>query len=97
MSILRDDVVKIAHLARLELKEDRVDSYTNALNQILGHVDELKALNTDDVPATFSVTPQSQTLRDDTTVQTSQEFRGEILSQAPDVEDTFFAVPQIIE
>ncbi|MFM9103087.1 MAG: aspartyl/glutamyl-tRNA amidotransferase subunit C, partial [Cyanobium sp.] len=47
-----DDVRKVAQLARLELPEDKIATYTNQLERILDYVDHLQAVETEGVPPT---------------------------------------------
>lgn len=49
MAISRDDVEKVALLARLELSEAEVVSLTTELAQIVAYVDQLAEVDTEDV------------------------------------------------
>jgi len=49
MSLARTDVEKVALLARLDLADDELDRLTTELQQIVGYVDQLSEVNTDDV------------------------------------------------
>ena len=99
MSVNKDDVRKIAHLARMELQEGELEKYTAELNQILGHVDQLNRLDTTSVPPMFGVTPEV-TMRVDAVVEPAPEFLAAVFTQAPQsdhAEGDFFVVPPIIE
>lgn len=48
--ISADDVRKVAHLARLQLPEDKVTAYTGQLERILDYVAQLEAVDTEGVP-----------------------------------------------
>ena len=54
--ITKDDVLRVAQLAHLELSEGEVESITRQLDGILSYVEKLNELNTDDVQ------PMSQTI-----------------------------------
>ena len=89
-----DDVRKVAHLARLDLPEERIATYTDQLESILGYVSQLQAIDTTDVPPTTrAVEVVNVTRRDGVT---STDVREEILNQAPNREGDFFRVPKIL-
>ena len=48
--ITADDVRKVAKLARLDLPEETIATYTGQLEHILGYVDVLQAVDTNDAP-----------------------------------------------
>ena len=88
------DVRKVAHLARLELPEDQIESYTEQLEDILSYVDQLQEIDTKNVPPTSRAVEVVNVMREDLVeVNTSRE---DILNQAPQREGDFFRVPKII-
>lgn len=97
MPITRTDVEKIAELARLELSEAEVDSFTTQLSAIIGYIDHLDELDVTDVP------PMSHSLtggdpacaRRDDAVRPSPG-QAAATANAPDAEDGYFRVPKII-
>ncbi len=93
-NISRDDVVHVAHLARLELTEDEIDLFTGQLAAVLEHAQDVAALQTDGVPATAHPLPIENVLRDD--VPASSLDRDEVLAQAPAAESGRFRVPRIL-
>lgn len=96
MAVTRDDVLKIAHLARLELSDSAIQKYTGELNAILGYIDTLNTLDTDAIEPTASVSHRHEGFRPDQAVQTPPEMRADVFSQAPDTDGTVFRVPQVI-
>jgi aspartyl-tRNA(Asn)/glutamyl-tRNA(Gln) amidotransferase subunit C len=91
----REDVQRIAELARLELTNDELDLYTRQLGDILAYVEQIRSLDT------TGVAPTSQVLnrpvdRDDTPDATLS--RSELLGNAPDaaLEAGLFKVPRVI-
>ena len=91
----RQDVQRIAELARLELTESELDLFTRQLGDILTYVEQIRALDT------TGVAPTSQILnrpvdRDD--VPAATLTRPELLGNAPDaaVEAGLFKVPRVI-
>src|SRR5690606_35550829 len=93
MTITRETVEHVAKLARLELNPAEVDRYTRDLSRILQMVDELNALNLDDIDVALSL-EHPAVLREDKPVR---EFtRDELLKNAPSEEEGFFQVPRIL-
>jgi len=95
MKISKDEVVKVAELARLEFTDEELDEFTEQLGNILTYIEKLGELDTTGVEPTSHVLDIATPLRDDKVARwLTQE---EALSNAPDVEDGYFAVPQVIE
>lgn len=92
--ITADDVRKVAQLARLELPEDTICTYTGQLERILDYVDQLQAVDTDGVPPTTRAVEVINATREDRVVAT--EVREDLLDQAPQREGDFFRVPKIL-
>jgi len=92
--LTRDDVAKVALLARLELTDAELDTYTEQLGAVLDHAADVAALDLADVPPTAHPLPLVNVLRPDTVAPCLD--RDEVLSQAPAVEDRRFRVPAIL-
>jgi aspartyl-tRNA(Asn)/glutamyl-tRNA(Gln) amidotransferase subunit C len=92
--LTRDDVAKVAQLARLELSDAELDTYTEQLAAVLDHAADVAALDLADVPPTAHPLPLENVLRADE-VRPSLD-RDEVLAQAPAVEDRRFRVPAIL-
>ena len=90
----RDDVAKVADLARLLLSDADLDRCTEQLGAVLDHADDIASLDLDDVPPTAHPLPLVNVLRAD--VVTPCVDRDEVLAQAPSVEDGRFRVPAIL-
>jgi aspartyl-tRNA(Asn)/glutamyl-tRNA(Gln) amidotransferase subunit C len=90
----RDDVAHVAKLARLELTEIELDTFTTQLAAVLDHAADVEALDVADVPPTFHPYPLRNVFRADEVGPTLD--RGEVLSQAPAAEDGQFRVPTIL-
>lgn len=65
MKLTQDDVRKLAHLARLNLKDEEVERLANELTDILSYVAMLQELDTEGVAETSQVTGLSTVLRED--------------------------------
>jgi len=90
----QDDVSKVALLARLELTDAELDTYTDQLAAIIDHAADVAALDLADVPPTAHPLPIENVLRPDVVAPSLD--RDEVLSQAPSVEDRRFRVPAIL-
>ncbi|WOE32804.1 MULTISPECIES: Asp-tRNA(Asn)/Glu-tRNA(Gln) amidotransferase subunit GatC [unclassified Acinetobacter] len=88
-------VTQIAHLARLSLNDTQSTEYAQSLNKILGMMETLKAINTDDVEPLKSPFDHPQPLRQDRV--TEQNHREEYQAIAPAVQDGLYLVPRVIE
>jgi len=93
--ITRDDVQRVARLARLELTLEEQERITPQLDAILGYVESLRALDTESVEPTSTVIPMVTVLRDDE--ERPSLDREQALANAPDREGACFRVPRIIE
>ncbi len=92
--ITRDDVAHVAKLARLALTDDELDMFTEQLANVLGHAEDVEALDVDDVPPTSHPYPLRNVLRPDVVGPILD--RDEVLAAAPAVEDDRFKVPAIL-
>ena len=95
MSVSPEQVRHIANLARIAMSEEELARLVPELNNILGWVEQLAEVNTDGVEPLTAVIDQKLRLRDDAV--TDGNIRDDILTNAPDAEHGFFAVPKVIE
>jgi aspartyl-tRNA(Asn)/glutamyl-tRNA(Gln) amidotransferase subunit C len=95
MALTQKDVQYVARLARLELSDEEVKTYTVQLGAILEYAEMLNQLDTDKVDATTHVQQMHNVLRPDK-VQPSMD-RDKILENAPDKAKGCFRVPRILE
>ena len=92
--ITKDDVSKVAKLARLELPDEAINTYTTQLESILEYVGQLEAIDTDGVPETTRAVEVTNVTRDD--IVTPTTVREDLLDQAPLRENDFYRVPKIL-
>ena len=99
MKITREDVVRVADLAYLDLSESELETYRQQIDDILEYIGKLNELDTANVQPMAQVLADDQTadatLRDDVVVPCA--VAAEILKQAPDPEPPYFRVPKVIE
>ena len=94
-SVQKEDIEKIAHLARLGIDEADVADYASELTNILGMVEQMSAVDTDGVTPMAHPLDAHQRLRDDVVTESNQ--RELLQANAPQVDDGLFLVPQVIE
>lgn len=92
--ITADDVRKVASLARLDLPEERIATYTDQLESILDYISQLQAVDTSGVVPTTRAVEVVNVTREDAVTPT--DVREQILNQAPKREGDFFRVPKIL-
>jgi aspartyl-tRNA(Asn)/glutamyl-tRNA(Gln) amidotransferase subunit C len=91
MAITREDVVHVARLARLALREDEIERLQEQLNAILDAVGKVSELDLEDVPPTSHPLELTNVLgSDDPRPSLALE---EALANAPEREGSFFRVP----
>jgi len=90
----RDQVLHVAALARLELSEDEIGSFTAQLGSILEYVEQLDAADIAGVEPTCFMPPSHDPLRDD--VEAPSLASGRILENGPLIKMGHFAVPKVI-
>ena len=95
MSVNAEQVRHVAKLARIAMSEAEVDALVPELNNILGWVDQLAAVDTTGVEPLTAVIDLKLRLRDD--VVDDGDVRDKILLNAPDAQHGFFALPKVIE
>jgi aspartyl-tRNA(Asn)/glutamyl-tRNA(Gln) amidotransferase subunit C len=95
MSLDRKDVLRIAHLARLEVAEAAIPEYARQLSAILAFVEQLDGADTRDVEPMAHPLDATQRLRPDTVTEADQRARFQAL--APQVEDGLYLVPKVLD
>ncbi len=96
MSVDKSTVVRIAGLARISVPEEDLDELAAELSNILGWVEQLNEVDTEDVMPMTSVTEGVVLRARDDTV-TDGNYREYLLKNAPEERDGFFVVPKVIE
>ncbi len=89
------EVEHVAQLAKLELSDQEKSLFAEQLTHILSYVDQLQKVPTEGIPPTASVVDQELYLRED--IPQEGVTQEEALRNAPQQEEGFFVVPQIIE
>lgn len=101
MKITREEVLRVAELAHLDLTEAEIDMFSRQLDSILSYVEKLNELDTSSVEPMAQVTPLASgdaagtPLRED--VLKPCDVIGDVLAGAPDAAPPYFRVPRVIE
>ncbi|MBU2874816.1 Asp-tRNA(Asn)/Glu-tRNA(Gln) amidotransferase subunit GatC [Marinobacter salexigens] len=95
MTISREDIEKVAVLARIRLDEEQIPALENDLGNILSLVDQLSAADTDNVEPLAHPLDAVQRLRADKVTETNQ--REAFQAIAPATESGLYLVPRVIE
>jgi aspartyl-tRNA(Asn)/glutamyl-tRNA(Gln) amidotransferase subunit C len=93
--ITREEVRRVAELARLEFSPEEQEELRGQLDRILEYVGKLEPLDTSATPPLAHVIGVTNVFRDDRVV--NQPAPERLLANAPEREKTFFKVPKIIE
>jgi aspartyl-tRNA(Asn)/glutamyl-tRNA(Gln) amidotransferase subunit C len=96
MSLTRQDVEKIAHLARLSITDEEMPVYVTSLSSIVDFVDELSRVDTGAVePMAHPLIGQHQRLRSDAVSEVDHHEKYQ--ANAPAVQAGLYVVPRVIE
>lgn len=95
MALTKDDIGRVARLARLELTESEKEEFTQELNAVFGFMEKLKRLDTAGIKPMSNPVPLQNVFRADT-VRPSLGTDN-VLANAPDRMGNFFKVPKILE
>ena len=94
MKITKEEVLYVANLARLELNESAIETYTDQLGKILDYIDTLNQVPTEGVSPTSHAISLTNALRED--VEAEHLDRESALGNAPEKEDGSFIVPKVV-
>ncbi len=95
MAVDRATVRQIAALARIKVPDGDLDKLAAELSNILGWVEQLGEVDTEGIEPMTSVVPMTLRRRDD--VVTDGAIADDVLANAPERRDRFFAVPKVLE
>lgn len=94
MSVTKEDVKKIAELARLEFDDSELENYTSEMNKILGYVDKLNELDTENIEPLSHPIENNNVFREDKLKRSIERERA--LKNAPESSSEHFKVPKVI-
>ena len=94
-TITREDVLRLAELARLNLSDDEIEKYQKELSSIIGYVEMLKNADTEGLEPTYQVTGLVNVVRPDEVINYGAT-PSELLKNAPDQERNLFKVKRMV-
>jgi len=94
MKITKDEVLYVAHLARLALDEESIEKFAGQIDQILGYIEKLNQIDTQGIKPTSHAISLTNAFRDDEEKQHIE--RDLALANAPEKEDGSFVVPKVV-
>lgn len=95
MALSREEVLKVALLGRLKLSETELEKFTTQLNQIVGYVEQLQQLDTEDVEPMAHPLPINNIFRADEVKESIGIDKA--LANAPKRDTEFYLVPPVLE
>ncbi|HYT58064.1 MAG TPA: Asp-tRNA(Asn)/Glu-tRNA(Gln) amidotransferase subunit GatC [Verrucomicrobiae bacterium] len=95
MKLTRDEVQRVAVLARLRLTPQEETQLTDQLKHILAYMEKLAELDTSNIEPFSHESDAVNAFREDRV--TNRPNADALLANAPDRDNTFFKVPKIIE
>jgi aspartyl-tRNA(Asn)/glutamyl-tRNA(Gln) amidotransferase subunit C len=93
--LTRDDVLKLARLARIELEDDEVDKFAQEFSAILQYVEMLQAVDVDGLEPTNQVTGLTNVMRSDEVVDYGYKAQ-ELLKNVPQVDNDLIKVKRMV-
>jgi aspartyl-tRNA(Asn)/glutamyl-tRNA(Gln) amidotransferase subunit C len=91
----RDDIVKLAHLARLDLSEEEIEEFTAELSEILQYVEKLQNVDVADLRPTNQVTGLTNVTRKDEVIDYGYQPK-DLLKNVPAVQNDLIKVKRIL-
>jgi aspartyl-tRNA(Asn)/glutamyl-tRNA(Gln) amidotransferase subunit C len=95
MAVEKETTRRVAHLARISVTEAELETLSRDLSRILAFAEQLEAIDVEGVEPMTSVTPIRLKQRDDSV--TDGNRRADVLANAPDAVEGFYAVPKVVE
>lgn len=95
MSISKEEVQHVAHLAKLSVSDNELDGFVEKLNQVIEMVQTLEEVDTTGVAFTSNPTELLNVMREDIAV--AGTAREELMKNVPESQDGFIKVPAIMD
>jgi aspartyl-tRNA(Asn)/glutamyl-tRNA(Gln) amidotransferase subunit C len=91
----KQEVQKIASLARIEITDEEAEKYSKELSDILGFVDKLNEVDTQGIEPIAHITGAKNVMREDKVVEYSEETKKNIINNFPEKKDRFDKVKAV--
>jgi len=93
--LTREDVLKLARLAKLELTDGEVEKFRGEISEILAYVEQLQKVEVDDLEPTYQVTGLKNVTREDE-VKDYKTTPKDLLKNVPAVENNQIKVQRVL-
>jgi len=93
--LTKEEVVKVAKLAKIELSEEEIETFSKQLPQILDFIEKLNELDTSKVPPFYEIIDANAPLRED--IPQNGLANEDALKNAPQKGNGFFVVPRVVK
>lgn len=94
MKITKEEILYVAHLARLELDAAAIEKFVDQIGTVLDYVDQLKGVDTGGVRPTAHAISRTNAFREDE--QSAHLDPAAVFTNAPEKEDGSFIVPKVV-
>ncbi len=91
----KEEIQKIANLARIEITDEEADKYSSELSEILGFVEKLNQADTDNIGPTAHITGARNATRADEIRDCPKEEKEAIIQNFPEKKDRFDKVKAV--
>lgn len=96
MNLTKEQIKHVANLARLELTDAEIEKYGSQLSQVLGYIDMLNEVDTEDAEPTAQVTGLENVLREDEILPWDERQRDAALREAPELDGRQIKVKRVL-
>lgn len=93
--ISEEEVKHIAQLARIELTQEESERFSQQISDVLGYIEQLQEVDTNNVEPISQVTGQVNVFREDVVVDSSDETKNIMAENYPDKQDGYIRVKQV--
>lgn len=94
MKVSKEELLHIANLSDLKIKEDEIDKYLNNLQDILNYTEVLNGVNLEDCEETIGANNNANVFRKDE-IKEFDDIKG-LMQNAPEEERNMFKIPKVI-
>jgi len=94
MQVEKEEILHIAKLANLKIKEEEIEEYRKNLQDILNFANVIKNAETENVSETIGITNNTNVFREDE-IKVFED-NAALLKNAPEQEDNMFKIPKVI-
>ena len=94
MTVSKEELLHIANLADIKIKNEEIDKYLNNLQDILNYTELLNSMNLDELDETIGANDSSNVFRKDEIVDFDN--KEGIMENAPEKERNMFKIPKVL-